>query len=108
MIQKILRKMIRGSIKLMTLTDNQAFLKTAKHVTQHQQLSKMNINGQSPHDFANKCELSVPRIDRTILHVDGQSSNLQQANIYFLNHKKNVKNVFLMGNSSSKRKKWRE
>ena len=61
-----------------TLTDNQALLKTAKHITQYQQLSKVDINWQFPQNFANKCQLSIPGVDYTILHVNCQGSNLQK------------------------------
>ena len=62
---------------LKILTDNKTFLKTTKHITQHQQFSKVDINRQLPHHFADKSQLSITRIDRAILHVNGQSSNLQ-------------------------------
>ncbi|KAK2567592.1 hypothetical protein P5673_008431 [Acropora cervicornis] len=51
------------------LTNHKTFLETAKHITQHQELSKMDINGQLSYYFANKSQLTIPGIYCAISHM---------------------------------------
>ena len=59
------------------LTNHETFLKTAKHITQHQKLFKMDVNGQLSYYFANKSQLTITRIYCAISHAHSKGTNLQ-------------------------------
>ena len=69
----------------MILTDNKAFFKATIHICKNQQLSKVNINRQATQHFANKCQLSITRINGTILHNNGQGTHLENNHVIHLN-----------------------
>lgn len=69
----------------MILTDNKAFFKATIHICKNQQLSKVNINRQATQHFANKRQLSITRINSTILHNNGQGTHLENNHVIHLN-----------------------
>lgn len=71
------RKKIWFEVLKKILTNHKTFLKTAKHITQHQELSKMDINGQLSNYFANKSQLTIPGIYCAISHAYSKGTNLQ-------------------------------
>ena len=65
----------------MILTDNKAFFQATIHICKNQQLSKVNVNGQTTQHFANKRQLSITWINSTILHNNGQGTHLQNSHV---------------------------